>query len=303
MQGPSFEVAYYTNPALWCPERCDGMTAERVQRTIDWLPSSVNSVLDAGCGSGALSNVLSDALFCVGTDRSRPALLWLNTPAVQATLERLPFARGAFDVVVATEVIEHLPWTVYQRCLREIARVANSFVLISVPYNEDLEAFRVSCPACGCRFHRTYHMRRYARANMQFLFEADSELELVRLEGISSSRRPRAPRLRRIWRSSWRWLNGSRDGFPPSAVCPQCGHSGSAVRRDAAHRQGWFSAVAKKLRGVAGRLRFVSLVRDRLLSFEAPRWWLALYARDLAAAVARSAESSHAHMADRHEQR
>jgi 2-polyprenyl-6-hydroxyphenyl methylase / 3-demethylubiquinone-9 3-methyltransferase len=75
-------------------------------------------VLDAGCGGGLVARELAAAgAEVVGVDRSQGSLgvarravgsIGSFAPA-QGRLERLPFAAGAFDAVVAADVLEHLP--------------------------------------------------------------------------------------------------------------------------------------------------------------------------------------------------
>lgn len=72
-------------------------------------------VLDAGCGAGAFSRFLANAPAVtnwVGVDAAAEAITAIGTDGVsglfvQAKLERLPFAAGYFDCVVALEVLEH----------------------------------------------------------------------------------------------------------------------------------------------------------------------------------------------------
>jgi 2-polyprenyl-6-hydroxyphenyl methylase / 3-demethylubiquinone-9 3-methyltransferase len=73
-------------------------------------------VLDAGCGGGLVARELAAAgATVVGLDRSLGSLgvarraAGERFKAMQGRLERLPFADGAFDVVVAADVLEHVP--------------------------------------------------------------------------------------------------------------------------------------------------------------------------------------------------
>jgi 2-polyprenyl-6-hydroxyphenyl methylase / 3-demethylubiquinone-9 3-methyltransferase len=99
-------------------------------------------VLDAGCGGGLVARELAAAgAEVVGVDRSLGSLGVARravgstgsfAPA-QGRLERLPFAGGAFDAVVAADVLEHLPDL--PAAVAELARVlapGGSFVFDTV---------------------------------------------------------------------------------------------------------------------------------------------------------------------------
>jgi 2-polyprenyl-6-hydroxyphenyl methylase / 3-demethylubiquinone-9 3-methyltransferase len=73
-------------------------------------------VLDAGCGGGLVARELAAAgAEVVGVDRSHGSLevarraVGLPFRPAQGRLEHLPFVDGAFDAVVAADVLEHLP--------------------------------------------------------------------------------------------------------------------------------------------------------------------------------------------------
>lgn len=77
--------------------------------------------------------------------------------------QSIPFPDGAFDVVVLSEVLEHLPDDVLQATLAEAARVLRKGgrLLGTVPARENLADQRVVCPDCGKRFHRWGHVQSF----------------------------------------------------------------------------------------------------------------------------------------------
>lgn len=78
-------------------------------------------VLDVGCGS---SRILRDLPGAVGVDVLLRKLRFMRPPhpqVVQASIDTLPFPDAAFDVVVCSEVIEHVPDE--PRVLGELTRV------------------------------------------------------------------------------------------------------------------------------------------------------------------------------------
>jgi SAM-dependent methyltransferase len=101
-----------------------------------WQAAGCRRVLDAGCGVGRRLLPLRQAGFRVwGVDCDAPVLELLKArlahsaaPAVvsnlvQADLNRLPFASGAFDLVVSVNVINHGDAATFRDYCRELDRV------------------------------------------------------------------------------------------------------------------------------------------------------------------------------------
>jgi SAM-dependent methyltransferase len=103
-------------------------------------PLSPSRVLDAGCGEGHVSAWLAKAVPAAqitGVDGRAEALLTFRARnpganAVEGDLEALPFPAGAFDLVVCTEVLEHLLDP--RRALRELGRVSDGHLFLTVPH-------------------------------------------------------------------------------------------------------------------------------------------------------------------------
>ncbi|WP_249009416.1 methyltransferase domain-containing protein [Conexibacter sp. DBS9H8] len=101
------------------------------------------SVLDIGCGEAVLTSQWAQRLGdgrVVGVDLEDPKLAAHWARQRQANLELsaldvtggLPYRDGEFDLVCATEVLEHVPAP--ERVVAEMARVSGAHLLVSVPH-------------------------------------------------------------------------------------------------------------------------------------------------------------------------
>jgi SAM-dependent methyltransferase len=98
------------------------------------------SLLDVGCGEGVLTHKWAPRIDgrVVGIDLDDPALHaeWEKRQApnleyMVMKAENLPFSDGEFDTATAIEVLEHVPDP--EHTVAEMARVANRWLLVSVP--------------------------------------------------------------------------------------------------------------------------------------------------------------------------
>jgi 2-polyprenyl-3-methyl-5-hydroxy-6-metoxy-1,4-benzoquinol methylase len=106
-----------------------------------WGVAEPRSILDVGCGEGVLTCEWADRLDggrIVGIDLEDPKLAaeWekRRRPNLDYRVEEathLTFADNEFDMATAIEVLEHVPEP--ERTLQEMARVAERWLLVSVP--------------------------------------------------------------------------------------------------------------------------------------------------------------------------
>lgn len=82
--------------------------------------------------------------------------------------QNLPFPDQHFDVVVMSEVLEHLEDEVLTASLKEVRRVLKKGgrFIGTTPAREKLEDSFVVCPCCAAHFHRWGHVRSFDRQAM-----------------------------------------------------------------------------------------------------------------------------------------
>jgi 2-polyprenyl-3-methyl-5-hydroxy-6-metoxy-1,4-benzoquinol methylase len=105
-----------------------------------FVQASPRSLLDVGCGEGVLTHQWAQRIDgrVVGIDLDDPQLHaeWETRQApnleyMVMKAERMPFADDEFEVASAIEVLEHVPDP--EHTLAEMARVAQKYLLVSVP--------------------------------------------------------------------------------------------------------------------------------------------------------------------------
>lgn len=128
--------------AEYLRETRDGMWADSREALANLELGTHERVLDVGCGTGELTSVIVEECDCdtsgtpvVGLDADR-ALLSLareRAPVVQGDALRLPFADGAFDLVVCQALLINLPDP--ESAIREFVRISSGLVASIEPDN------------------------------------------------------------------------------------------------------------------------------------------------------------------------
>lgn len=87
------------------------------------------SILEIGVGNGFLSRYLRHEGLNVHTLDHDPDL----EPDTVGSVLELPFEDDHFDMAVAFQVLEHLPWETFEVALSELRRVSKRWVIVSLP--------------------------------------------------------------------------------------------------------------------------------------------------------------------------
>jgi 2-polyprenyl-3-methyl-5-hydroxy-6-metoxy-1,4-benzoquinol methylase len=152
-----------------------------------------SSVLDVGCGEGILTAQWARRLppppagRIVGIDLEDPKLNaeWAarethaNLEFRPMTVERLQFADDEFDLVAATEVLEHVDDP--GRAVAEMARVAGRWLLVSVPHEPLWRMLNMARGAYLRQWGNTPgHLNHWTRAGFAKLLSAHGEVVQTR---------------------------------------------------------------------------------------------------------------------------
>ena len=199
---------------------------DRIRDLISLVPVTAASLLDVGCGNGLFVNSLKSLgpenrpRRLYAADRSASALKHVEVEHCRCDIRRLPFSDAEFDIVTCLEVVEHLPLAVYPAALSELSRVAARWIMVSVPFEQNLRESLCECPSCSTRINPDYHLRSFDEEKLRYLFReqgyAATQIEFLGTiddyVGYHS--------IRRLLRGE----SSRTDGFPASTICPMCGY-------------------------------------------------------------------------------
>jgi ubiquinone/menaquinone biosynthesis C-methylase UbiE len=237
----SAEELSYEFDELWQDELFKSNEIERLDITLSNLPSGIKTLCDVGCGNGIFLDRLKvrfgDKLQIVGVERSKNAISKVKHEVIESDISSLDIADQTFECVTALQVIEHMMYDKYQIGLSELCRVSSKYVLITVPFNQNLRNYQTECPACSCRFNSDYHMRSY---------DEESVVKLLRGYGFNCIKMfymGEQLALRNWFEKLYQFVRAVRriykqaDVFPMWTICPNCRFTRnseiSAVKYDA----------------------------------------------------------------------
>lgn len=145
-------------------------------------PLIINSVLDVGCGEGFTLDRLQKQKIgktYQGVDSSKDAIdlghkLYPELKLKIGDIYKLPYAENSFDLVICTEVLEHLENP--RRALRELIRVSSKYILLSVPNEPFFTLQRIA------RFQNILHLGAHPEHIQHW--SAPAFLKFVKVRGV-----------------------------------------------------------------------------------------------------------------------
>lgn len=218
------EREYYENESLWTEERFlnNDQELNRFKNIHSLIPAATNSILDVGCGNGAFLKYLEDNgpnIKKAGFERSQTAIAnkVCKSEIITGSSDRIDYPDNSFDVVLALEVIEHLPFRIYESTIKELQRIASKHIIISVPYRERQRL--IKCPYCGCSFSPYFHLRSFNEKIIKALFNGFVSTQILYINRYRDYYV--WDYLKNIWYSK---IKGIEKQVPVNSVCPHCGY-------------------------------------------------------------------------------
>jgi hypothetical protein len=169
----------------FAPHRNTFKDHERTRNLIDLIPKDGASVLDAGARDGYLSVLLAEHFESVtALDQTNPAVRHRKVTSVQGDITSLRYPDNSFDCVMCTEVLEHVPERLLEDACSELQRVARKYLLIGVPYRQDLRVARTTCYLCGKKNPPWGHVNAFDEDRLKRLFRG---LDIETISNVSTT--------------------------------------------------------------------------------------------------------------------
>ncbi len=142
---------------------------DKLKIIFDNLPETIQSIMDIGCGNGFYTNEFAKKFNAIGVDLNPNKLKFVQGQSIEASCDNIPF-QDQVDLVFSSEMLEHLPDKVLRGAIKEFNRIAKSYIMVSVPYKEDLHKLVVQCPECKKKYHKNNHLHSFDLKSLLSLF-------------------------------------------------------------------------------------------------------------------------------------
>jgi hypothetical protein len=160
----------------------------RVADLMNHLPQGLNSALDIGARDGFISKLLVEKVRNVtALDLETPVIDDERIHCAKGDVTNLDFPDDSFDLVLCAEVLEHIPTRMLSDACGELGRVAKEYLLIGVPYKQDLRVSRTTCYTCGKKNPPWGHVNSFDEGRLKNLFSG-FEISRVTFLGESDGR-------------------------------------------------------------------------------------------------------------------
>ncbi len=152
---------------------------EDLIRLISAIPNKKKNALDIGARDGHFSKLLTEFYQKVtALDLEKPSISHNNIRCVQGDITNLNFSNNSFDFVFCAEVLEHIPSHLLEKACSELSRISSEFLLIGVPYKQDIRIGRTTCYSCLKKNPPWGHVNSFNKKRLLKLFPSYSINEM-----------------------------------------------------------------------------------------------------------------------------
>lgn len=205
---------YYEQSEFWGKSLNDH-ERERISITLSLLPKDAKTILDIGCGDGRITNEIDEKHKVFAMDMSNEAIRYVKANRILAAITQIPFGDYCFDLSLSSEVLEHLPKDILHEAINEIQRVTEKYILISVPFMENLYANSTRCNECDNVFHVNLHFQSFSKKRLAHLFPSFSPVKFMVFGPEVEYRNNLLLFIERQLGGKWPKVR--------TALCPECG--------------------------------------------------------------------------------
>ncbi len=168
--------------------RASPLEQARIADILSLVSESGSSALDIGARDGFLSVQLAERYdSVVALDLEQPDVSHPKVRPLKGDARKLDFPDKSFDLVLCAEVLEHIGGTALSNVCFEMARVARRYVVVGVPYRQDLRVGKTTCRQCGKPNPPWGHVNRFDEATLRSLFP-DMTLRRASFVGLNTDR-------------------------------------------------------------------------------------------------------------------
>ena len=133
------------------------------------LPADVERILDIGSGPGYGNRQIPADYAVLAMDIEEEILRGNVRQTCVGDIMDIPMADGSVDLVMACDVLEHLPDPVLKKGIAELMRVSRKYIYLQVPFQEPSLMAMALCSRCGHVWHINHHKRRYTQQELTAL--------------------------------------------------------------------------------------------------------------------------------------
>jgi ubiquinone/menaquinone biosynthesis C-methylase UbiE len=190
---------------------------ERIADLMRLVPPGVGNAIDIGARDGFLSRLLARrARHVTALDLERPAFVHPGVECVAGDVTKLreQYPDDHFHLTFCAEVLEHVP-DIEMAC-DQISRVTQEWLIVGVPYRQDIRHGRLTCNHCGTINPPWGHVNTFDEQRLAKLFP---KFEVVSTSFVGSTKE----------RTNWLatkmmdWAGNPYGGYSQDEGCIACG--------------------------------------------------------------------------------